>query len=549
MTTKPSLLLLRSCPTVESPNPQQAITGTPVGDRAIFESPARKARPKPATLACWMFTAIALSCLSGLPLAGQDAVVQLQASVIAAIAKAEPSVVAIACIPKNEAATRLGLPDIQGQFFDPNRLPLDRLDPTSSDYLPGKFASGVVIDQAGHIVTTYHALGDPRKHDYVIWHQGNAGRAVRVATPPQVLAGDPWTDLAVLKSKPVGKPIEFAKPGRLRRGTFVIALGNPYALARDGRPSAAWGIVANLRRPAPPLTGATSAIPKPTLHHYGTLIQVDLRLPLGTSGGALVDLEGKLVGLTTSLAPLLGYESPAGYALPADETFRRTIDKLKTGRVPAFGFLGVQPEDLTPQEKQLVGGGARVVRVVSGTAAATAGLAVGDIITHVNGRPVDNRDDLIRLVSSLAAHTKASLAIHRLPSGGRTRKHLTIAVELNKKPIETWLTAFESAEPPTWRGARIDEATAVPLSLRRQSGTVPDPKGCVGILEVDRDSPAWKAGLRGGMFVSHVNGQRVSNPQAFFAATAQADTAQSDIDVSLTVLDAGAGRRQLIVSR
>lgn len=467
----------------------------------------------------------------------------LQSAVIEAIAKAERSVVAIASIPKNTGTSRLGLLDLQRQFLDPDQLPVDRLEPTSPDYLPGRFSSGVILDQSGHIVTTYHSLGDPRKHDYVIWHGGESGRAVRVTTPPQVLAGDPWTDLAVLKVPPLGQPIELSQRTELRRGTFVVALGNPYALARDGRPSAAWGIVANLRRPAPPLTQAGDALPKPSLHHYGTLIQVDLRLPLGTSGGALVDLEGKLVGLTTSLAPLVGYETPAGFAIPVDATFRQAVEQLKSGRVPAFGFLGVQPEDLTPRERQLVGGGARVIRVVAGTAAANAKIAVGDIITHVNGQPVSGKDELIRHISSLPAASTASLAIHRLDAAGKTRKHLNVAVRLNKKPLETWLAAYESTPPRLWRGMRVDEATAVPLALRRQSGAVPDPRGCVGVLDVAPESLAWKAGLRPGLFVTHVNSKRVQSVQQFFQLVGNHQS-----EVVLRVIDGGTGRRDLPVA-
>ena len=79
-------------------------------------------------------------------------------------------------------------------------------------------------------------------------------------------------------------------------------LGNPYAIARDGQASASWGIIANLERKAPPQVDEVSANGKGTLHQYGTLIQTDARLNLGTSGGALVNLKGEMIGLTTALA-------------------------------------------------------------------------------------------------------------------------------------------------------------------------------------------------------------------------------------------------------
>ncbi len=483
-----------------------------------------------------------LAILGPRPIAAQETTTDLQTAVIRAIVSAERSVVAIAVIPKNIVSTRLDLLDLQRQFLAPDRLPLERLDPTNPDYLPGRFASGVLIDATGHIVTTYHALGDPRRHDYVIWHAGEAQKAVRLQAPPRVLAGDPWTDLALLQTQPIGQPIRLADGAKLARGTFVVALGNPYALARDGRPSAAWGIVANLRRSAPPRASTSGVPPKQTLHHYGTLLQVDFKLPIGSSGGALINLHGELVGLTTSLAPLAGYETTAGFAIPVDTTFRQTLEQLKQGRIPAFGFLGVQPEDLTPAERRLVGGGARVVRVVAGTAAARARLAVGDIITHVNHHPVTTKDDLIRQISSLPHDAHVSLAIHRLAADGSSRQRRTVDVQLDKKPLETWLTAYESAPVRTWRGIRVEEATAIPLTLRRQSGAVPDPQGCVGILHVAPNSPAWRVGLRPGAFITHVEGQRVANTTEFYKLVDE----QTDA-VTLKVLDGSSGARNIVV--
>src|SRR5207253_7102267 len=124
-----------------------------------------------------------------------------------------------------------------------------------------------------------------------------------------VKAADPWFDLALLKVEGAGlKPISFGDGHSVKKGAFVIALGNPYAIARDGKPSASWGIISNLQRQAPPPRTATRASDgRETLHHYGTLIQTDARLELGTSGGALVNLKGEMIGLTTSLAALSGH--------------------------------------------------------------------------------------------------------------------------------------------------------------------------------------------------------------------------------------------------
>ena len=450
-----------------------------------------------------------------------SAVVQLQRAVTGAIARAERSVVAIAVLSNDDADRPLGVLDLGQPFFDPERLAVPESDPFSIDSMPGRFAAGVLIDDQGHVVTTYHALGDPRRHSYVVWVQGRASKVQKVSRSPRVLAGDPWTDLAILKIDPIGTPARLGSADRLAKGSFVVALGNPYAVARDGRPSAAWGIVSNLRRAlAPRVTRGTRRPPRETLHHYGTLIQTDVRLELGTSGGALVDLDGNLVGLLTALAPLAGYQNGAGFAIPVDDTFRMTVEKLKKGRIPAFGFLGVQPEDLTARERQLIGQGVRVVRVVRGTAGAKAGLQVGDVVTHVNSRPLRTQHDLIREISRLPMATVAQLTVDR--SGPTPAEHrvLELAVRLDKKPIDAILPPFESAAPKPWRGIAVDFATAMPRTVASTDLVLPDNRRSVAVVQVDADSPAWEAGIRPGTYITHVEGERVGTPADFRRAVA-----------------------------
>src|SRR4029079_8545830 len=121
-----------------------------------------------------------------------------------------------------------------------------------------------------------------------IWVTTTAKRPLRA----EIRGADRRSDLAVLRvtdptTNVVFKPITFGDVKSLKKGQIVIALGNPYAIARDGRASASWGIIANLsRKSAPNLQAADAGDRKPTLHHFGTLIQTDAKLNLGTSGGA-----------------------------------------------------------------------------------------------------------------------------------------------------------------------------------------------------------------------------------------------------------------------
>src|SRR3972149_8527359 len=158
-----------------------------------------------------------------------------------------------------------------------------------------EFDIHVVVDRQGLILTAYHVLGEESDY-YVPTHDGKVFLA-------KIKGADPRSDLAVLAIQAADlEPIPFGEASTLKRGQFVIALGNPYAIARDGQVSASWGIVANLARKAPPVPDESQPTGKSTLHHFGTLIQTDAKLNLGTSGGPLLNLKGEMVGLTPALA-------------------------------------------------------------------------------------------------------------------------------------------------------------------------------------------------------------------------------------------------------
>src|SRR5262249_62301752 len=114
----------------------------------------------------------------------------------------------------------------------------------------------------------------------------------RAACYADIYAGDPRSDLAVLRLIDRGlklKPVKLGDGDKVEKGQWVLSLANPYAAGfRDGSPSASWGIISNLRRRAPTLTRDEAQAK--TLHHHGTLLQIDAKLNLGCSGGALLNL-------------------------------------------------------------------------------------------------------------------------------------------------------------------------------------------------------------------------------------------------------------------
>jgi serine protease Do len=435
---------------------------------------------------------------------GLEVVAAMQEVVVDAIARAERSVVAIARVERPQAGEGLAL-EFRPDPFGGRTGPLARPGPTDPDFIPNEFATGVIVDRQGLILTAYHVLGE--NSDYYV--TTNDRRTFLAA----VKGADPRSDLAVLSVQATDlEPITFGDAATLKKGQFVVALGNPYAIARDGQASASWGIVANLARKAAPLSVEAHPTGKSTLHHFGTLIQTDAKLNLGTSGGPLVNLEGKMVGLTTSLAATAGYEQAAGYAIPVDETFRRVVETLKRGGEVEYGFLGVSPRNLLPHEVLSGLRGTRIDRVLPGTPGERCGLQSGDVVSTVNGKPIHDADGLVLEVGRLTAESVARLGVIR------EGRKLELDAKLTKYRVRG--KKIVTAPVPSWRGMRVDYLSAVLDSFGWGSIGGPAFDDGVVVTDVEAASPAWEAGLRPGMLVSHVNRAAVQNPRRFREAVA-----------------------------
>src|SRR5690606_631143 len=251
---------------------------------------------------------------------------------------------------------------------------------------------------------------------------------------------------------------------------------------------------------------------------------VDTRLDLGMSGGALLNLKGELIGLTTSLAALQGYEKSVGYAIPLDAAMRRIIDELVRGLEVEYGFLGVHPADATRQELkfQRVPGeylaAARTEFVAWDSPAAQAGLLQDDLILKINNQPVRSAADLMREVGLQAPGAVVRLFVWRRTE----RRMLTLDARLGKWPVQDDAQIVATANRyPHWRGVRVDYPTG---RRRLQTSDIMERyHRAVLITEVEPGSPAHAAGLRVGDFVSHVEEVSVETPREFHAATQGVD--------------------------
>ncbi|TWT77374.1 putative periplasmic serine endoprotease DegP-like precursor [Posidoniimonas polymericola] len=498
----------------------------------------RAARPLPAGRL--------LSCVAALLLGGGTAAAQqpaaqsgsssaagllaaFESKLVEVIQRVEPSVVAISRAPaprQPQAASPADEARLRSQFQPGELQALQQLDRGFPGVDPlGRFrgeaeeqaarvtGAGVVIDASGLILTQYLVVKPGDRH-FVTTTAGDE-------LPAEIVGADPRSGLAVLRARTDKlQPLKFGQAEDLRKGNLVIAVGNPFAIESDGQPSVSYGMVSNLAQKAPGGENLNDTERgdeyRTTLHHLGTLIQTDAKLGWNASGGALVNLQGELIGLITSVASIAGHEQPAGYAIPINKVMRRVIEDLCAGREVEYGLLGIGFE---PDHLVAVGSGIQGVvvnHVYEGSAADRAGLRKTDVVVAIDGEDLDGSDELQLVVGGLAPGVETPLAYLR---DGR-RNNTTVRLDKIYVPGEKVVTSPR----PAWQGMHVDYATAVDTTLLAQASSQGhiDRDGCVAVVEVDEGSVSWRQGIRPGMFISHVSGQRVSNPEEFREAVQQA---------------------------
>jgi putative serine protease PepD len=260
-------------------------------------------------------------------------------------------------------------------------------------FVPNATGSGVVIDTAGNIATNDHVVGGASAVR-VVFSDGRVYEA-------DIIGTDPVTDLAVVHIEaPDVPPVAFGSTTALSVGEAAVAVGSPLGL--EGGPSLSVGVISALGR-------EVQTAPETVL--YG-MLQTDAPITSGSSGGALVDQAGRLIGITTAVGvSQIGVEG-IGFATPVEIVDRITAELIANGQV-SHAFLGITGN--TAYEAIGDGGaaptGVRVQTVQPGAAAATAGIEEGDVVTSVDGVPVRTMDELITVLRSQAGGDSVTLAL------------------------------------------------------------------------------------------------------------------------------------------
>lgn len=268
--------------------------------------------------------------------------------------------------------------------------------------LPGAqgTGTGVVLDTEGHILTNDHVV---RGFDevFVTFADGTEVRA-------DVLGRDPGNDLAIVKARDAGellKPAILGDSSQVKVGQPVVAIGNPF----DLEATMTAGIVSGLNRTLP-----SSANGRP----IRGLIQTDAAVNPGNSGGPLLTLDGKVIGINTAVENPSGgnFFVGVGYAVPIN-TAKRFLPKLIAGETIAHPRLGIAGDTVTPRLVDEFGlkvqKGVLVVDVARRSAADDAGLREGDVIVALDGQPVETFDQLADAIDAKEVGDTVTVTVNR----------------------------------------------------------------------------------------------------------------------------------------
>jgi serine protease Do len=350
--------------------------------------------------------------------------------------------------------------------------------------------SGVIISPDGYIVTNNHVV-EGAMEVRVTLHD-------RRTFPAKVIGTDKLTDLAVVKIDAHDLPtIAWGDSTKLIAGQSVLAIGNPFGYFRF---SVTRGIVSAVDRPNPYSDDAR----KP-----GGFIQTDAAINPGNSGGPLVNAHGELIGINTFLISDTGNFSGAGFAIPT-ETVHPVVESLIKDGVVHHGYLGVGLNDVTPDNAKFFNypgnSGALIASVTPDSPASRGGLQQGDVVTAVNGKPVETGSDLQVVVSEIAPGSKIQLNVDR--NGNPEKVGLTVG-EYHKNQ-EVAATATDQSGHPRL-GIAISDLTP---DVRQQLNLPSNVQG-VAVAQVQPGSPAEDAGLTSGDVIQQVDRKPVTSADQF----------------------------------
>jgi serine protease Do len=412
--------------------------------------------------------------------------------------EASPSVVSIFVLTTRPAS--------QGNFFD-FEFPFGpfgpqgggRGDAPREQRVPGA-GSGFIIDKDGFILTNNHVVEDATSIEVRLSTMGE----LEPGLPAKLVGRDELTDTALIQLTELPRAAlvasKFGDSDQMAPGDWVMAIGNPFQLSNTVT------------------VGVVSAVGRETRGQFigrgEQMIQTDAAINRGNSGGPLLNLRGEVIGINTMIVSDQGGGNVGvGFAVPIN-TVRDLLPKLREGKV-VRGRIGVQVDrrPITAQDAEDLGlpttAGAEVTQLTDGPAKA-AGVRVGDVIVEYNGRPVQNSNDLVAMVTRTTPGTTVPVKVIR------EKKSLTLNVTVAELDLE--LEQSAGGTPRSQGQPEAPQETGFGMSVRpiqpreQRELQVPSGRGVI-VDSVESFSPAAQAGVQPGDVIVSIQAQPIRTVQ------------------------------------
>jgi serine protease Do len=431
------------------------------------------------------------------------------------VKKIRPAIVSITTVKK--------IKDIENAFhhffedFD-HKLPKNH-PPTGGKI--SELGSGIIISADGYILTNDHVIENVEELNVTLLN-GEEYDA-------KIIGSDPSTEVALIKIDAVKLPVALlGNSDRLKIGQWVLAVGNPLGLTS----TVSAGIISALNRRIDIIRdNANSGVEN--------FIQTDAAINRGNSGGALVNINGEVIGVNTAIASETGFYVGYGFAIPIN-LVKRVVDDLKrTGRFQR-GYLGIHIENVIPAMakyfKLETPQGVHVSRVLPGTGAYTANLKVGDIILEVDGEAVNKTNELQAKISLYKTGDTVKLKVWR-----NQKNHI----------VEVVLGGLENKISSAVIPLKNDKEKSIPnFGLHIKNLTV-DQMGFYGVRagvyvsKVDRFSGGQKAGILAGDIILSVNRKSISD-SAHFTMSLQKNDSNAVIQLEVQNIRDRSKRKRMV---
>ncbi|MDR2924411.1 MAG: DegQ family serine endoprotease [Azoarcus sp.] len=342
--------------------------------------------------------------------------------------------------------------------------------------------SGFIVSSDGYVLTNAHVVGDNKAEVTVKLSDKREFKA-------KVIGIDRRTDVAVIKIEAKNLPVvAIGNPESTRVGEWVAAIGSPFGFEH----SVTAGIISAKARRLPD-------------ENYVPFIQTDVAINPGNSGGPLFDLNGRVIGINSQIYSRSGGFMGISFAIPIDVAMKVRDQLVQHGRVQR-GRLGVYIQSMSPELAPSFGldapRGALVAQVEPDSSAARAGVKPGDIVLKVDGKDVDESNELPRLVGDRLPGSKIKLEIWR---DGKRREVTAVLDELPQEETEQGSASQEK-----------NSYDKLGLGLRSLNPREAAQLGVAGGLVVEAVSgQAARAGLRGGDVILSLNNQPVASAAQF----------------------------------